>query len=402
MRQLYINIPAMGRAIGVLAGLTGEPTLTGADEAHTDDLTRWAENVPVGWNGSGLAAFLVDGIGQTLWYGYGVAEGEVSPGRDECARLWSYQSGAFRLETDNARGLRVFQTNARDAAGLPGGRELSPVTACVSTFAPQGGNPHGEPLFLACPTVGQVWVEALQAHKSTWRRMGIPVFHVNLELPEGFKDDAQWTATTALLTTVSDNLGAAIKSQVERGIAKDVFTAGKVTISVLGLEGMAMDFQISKRQLLEEIVVASDVPPSLLGYSWSSTERMSQVQMRKLLARVTAIRRAVEPCLRHFVDLRQRLRGDARPYTLSWPDVSLTELTESARAAKDDADAALKRQTYQFNNWRAGLASQEDVAENLTGKRQVDRPMDEPPGAAAPEPQSEPAEREEEREPAVS
>jgi hypothetical protein len=401
MRQLYINIPAMGRAISILAGLTGVPDLVGADDAHTADLTSWSQNVRAGWSGSGLAPFLVDLIGQSLWHGYGVAEGQVGAGRDELTGLWSYQSGNFRLETDDDLGLRVFQMNARDLSGIPGGRELNPLTTCVATFDPQGSDPQGQPLFLACPTVGQVWVEALQAHKSTWRRMGIPVFHVNVELPEGFKDDASWTKTNALLSQVLDNLGEGIKSQVERGIAKDVATAGKVTISVLGLEGMAMDFQISKRQLLEEIVVASDVPPSLLGYSWSATERMSQVQMRKLLARVEGIQRAVTPCLRHLVDLRQRLRGEGRPYTLSWPDTSLTELTETARAAKDDADAALKRQTYHFNLWRAGITDQAGAAEALTGKPDVAREMEEPPGQAPPEPagdRSETEEREEARE----
>jgi hypothetical protein len=173
---------------------------------------------------------------------------------------------------------------------------------------------------------------------------------------------------------------------MELGVAKDFITAGKVTLAIVGLNGeLLASVETTKRQLIEEVVVASGVPPSLFGYSWSSTERMSSVQARKLTGKVWAVRRAVEPCCRHLIDYRQRLKGDPRPYTLEWPDTSLTDLVETAKAALDDARAKNEQRKYWFELWRAGIADQGKVAEELTGSPEVVRPMEEPP-AAAPEP----------------
>lgn len=394
MRELYQSIPAFGRALSILAGFVGCPDIIGQDEAHTADLKTWAATVGAGWGGMGLSTFLADHIAQSLWAGYGVAEAEIREDRAEVTKLWSYQSEYFRLVTTADGTLTILQRNAggvdRGSGGGPfypvyGGLPLDPLQAFVSTFDAQGGNPYGQPLFLACPTVAQVWTEAVLAHKSTWRRMGVPIFHVAAKMPEGFVDSleqrgsvtrrrSEWAA--ADMTT---SLADCTKSQVERGIAKDLVTFGDVTISVLGLEGISMDFQISKRQLLEEIVVASDVPPSLFGYAWSSTERMSSVQARKLVGRVWSIRAAVEPTVRRLLDLRQRLVGEARPYTLDWPDCSLLDLGETARASLDDARSDNEKLAYAYHLWTTGVWDQEQYAAYLTGAPAVKRAMSEPP-----------------------
>jgi len=383
-RQLYLNIPAMGRGISILTALAGEPAVQGVDEEHTLDLQTWTEDVKAGWGGMGLGCFLGDHGGQMLLHGNGVAEAEIGPFRDEVTGLWSYRSEYFRYDTDRGQ-LDIRQLNARDGPGsslVSGGRVLSPLTATVSTFDPQGSAPEGQPLYLACPTVAQVWVETLMAFKSTMRRMGIPIFHINGQYPENWEDDAEFTRATALATQMSNGLNEAVKSQVEQGLAKDWVTLGNVTVKVLGLDGEAMDFQISKRQLIEEIVVASDVPPSLFGYSWSATERMSSVQMRKLSGRVRAIRRALNPCIRKMLDLRQRVRGESRPYTLMWPDTNLAEELETARAALNDANADVKKLQYALALWRLGIWDQTQVAEYCTGSAEVKRALAEPPAVS--------------------
>lgn len=392
MRELKLNIPAMGRGISILSALAGEPTLTGEDDAHTADLQAWAKNVRAGWGGKGLGAWLDDHRGQRLWNGYGVAEAQISEGRDEVVGLWSYRSEYFRFWPASTGELAIIQMNAPpgpDLGAAPtiygGGRQLDNLQACISTFDPEGSGPKGQPLYLACPTIGQVWTETLMAFKSMQRRMGIPVYHVHVELPENFTDDPKWTKTKALVDMISANLMDAVKSQVERGVAKDVFTTGKgkIEIKMLGLEGHeARSFEVDKRTLLEEIVVASDVPPSLFGYAWATTERMSSVQMRKLMGRIGAIRRQDESVIEHMVDLRQRLRGESRKWTMDWPDTNLADLVETSRAALNDSLAEQNKLEYALAMWQAGIWDQLDVALYVTGMPAVKKPMDEPPAVS--------------------
>lgn len=411
MRQLYLQIPIMRRAISILAGMVGVPELTGEDDAHTEALEAWARDVRVGWNGRGLRSWLTDHVGQTLWYGYGVAEAEAEPDASDVFRLWSYRSPNFRFQAWDKETLELFgggsyaaglnlkappeaatrptlQVIQRNALG--GEVPLNPFTSAVSTYDPEGSDPRGQMLFLSCPTVAQVWTTTLQAHGAMQRRMGIPIYVVSWNPPATFEDirvpDTGKYESQVFLEEVEAKIAEMVKGQVERGVARDLALYGDVKVSILGADGHSQDFQVSKRQLLEEIVVASGIPPFLLGYSWSSTERMSQVQERALVNTVDQIRAAVEPAVRAFVDLQQLLAGETRPYELEWPDVGIREMVDSARAALMDAQAEITKLDYATGLWREGVWNQEKVAEYCTGSPDVATPMDEPsaPVAAPP------------------
>ncbi len=389
--ELYEQIPVFKEAIGILAGFVGVPEAVGEDDEHTADLNAFLGGVRVGWSGwsgRGAACWLRDHIGQALWHGYAVGECEISPGRDDVAALWSYRSEHFSLEPQDDGSLSVFQTNA------PGGKRLlNPLTVLGSTFEPQGQDPRGQALFRCCIPPSLTYVEAQQAFKQTNRRQGVPVYHLNWEPPPEFVDrevEAAVYNDDVLVTPavmLSDRIVAAaeaafngaIKSQVELGIAKDFITTGKWTIQQVHRESVTVDFQLAKRNLLEEPIVASGVPPSIYGYAWSSTERMSSVQLERVVGKVWVIRYSVEPALRAILDLRGRLRGDVRPYSLTWPDTVQSDQRDTAAAALDDAKAKETERKYWFGLWRAGIADQARVAEELTGSPGVAVEMDAPP-----------------------
>jgi hypothetical protein len=387
MRELYLNIPVMGRAISILSALAGEPQLIGTDDAHTAELQQWSEDVPSGWSGTGLCSFLEQLRWQRLWHGRAFSEAQISEGRDGVEGIWVYRSENFDARPGTNGELEIIQLNATSNNSNVGGRLLDNLQACVSLFDAQDGGTLGQPLFLACPTIGQIWAETLMAFKATQRRMGIPVYHVQVKLPEGFRDQeitledgTRTTKSEQFAGKISRGLKTALKSQIERGVANDLVTADGVTITILGLNGEIIGtFEIGKRQLIEEIVVASDVTPSLFGYQWSTTERMSGVQMKKLVGRLWSIRRQDAPIIRKFVDLHQRLRGDSRPWIMKWPDTNLADLTETATAALNDANAKLRELLFATFLWKLGIWDQTKVAEHSTGSEQVVKAYDEPP-----------------------
>ena len=84
---------------------------------------------------------------------------------------------------------------------------------------------------------------------------------------------------------------------------------GDVSVKVIGSDGQILDSEIPVRQILEQLVAKTGLPPFLLGLSWSSTERMSQQQADMLTTELWAIRRTVEPVLEQVCTLWLRLHG---------------------------------------------------------------------------------------------
>ena len=73
------------------------------------------------------------------------------------------------------------------------------------------------------------------------------------------------------------------------GSVRDFVAVGDVDIKVIGADGPILDSQAPVRQILEQLVARTGIPPFMLGLSWSSTERMSAQQADMLTTEVTAI-----------------------------------------------------------------------------------------------------------------
>src|ERR1041385_8478435 len=137
MRELYLNIPVMGRAISILSALAGEPELIGVDDAHTAELKQWGEDVPAGWSGNGLCSFLEQLRWQRLWHGRAFAEAQIGEGKDEVTGLWVYRAEHFDARPGPDGQLQIFQLNATSSNSAVGGRLLDNLQACVSLFDSQ-------------------------------------------------------------------------------------------------------------------------------------------------------------------------------------------------------------------------------------------------------------------------
>ena len=115
-------------------------------------------------------------------------------------------------------------------------------------------------------------------------------------------------------------------------------------MEVVGPHGAPIAVAEPFRVFCEQLVAATGLPPWLLGLHWSSTERLATQQADLLVAQIEALRRSVQPELERMIDLRQRLAGQSARVTVTWPEVSLRDRTEQARAALWEAQAeALRR-----------------------------------------------------------
>ncbi len=75
------------------------------------------------------------------------------------------------------------------------------------------------------------------------------------------------------------------------GRVRDFVAVGDVDIKVIGADNQVLDSEVPVRQILEQLVARTGIPPFLLGLSWSSTERMSTQQADMMTSELTAIRR---------------------------------------------------------------------------------------------------------------
>ena len=118
-----------------------------------------------------------------------------------------------------------------------------------------------------------------------------------------------------------------------------VLAFGIMAVKVIGADGPVLDAAVPVRQLLEQLVAKTGLPPFLLGLSWSSTERMSAQQADLLTSELWALRRAVEPVLLRICTLWLRLHGCGCAPEIVWDDISLQDITQEAQAALYRAQA---------------------------------------------------------------
>ena len=113
---------------------------------------------------------------------------------------------------------------------------------------------------------------------------------------------------------------------------KDFVAVGDVQVSVIGADNVALDSQVPVRQVMEQIVAKTGIPPFMLGLSWNSTERMSAQQADMLTTEITAIRRTLTPVMERVCRLWLRMNGTDCGVEILWDDINLQDEVEEARA----------------------------------------------------------------------
>ncbi len=117
------------------------------------------------------------------------------------------------------------------------------------------------------------------------------------------------------------------------GSVRDFVAVGDVNIRVIGADNQILDSEVPVRQILEQIVAKTGIPPFMLGLNWNSTERMSSQQADLLTTEITAIRRTLTPVVERVCRLWLRMHGYACAPEADWDDINLQDQVEESRAA---------------------------------------------------------------------
>ena len=326
-RAIREGVPVVDAAICKLVRLCGGVKALCRDGRAQEGLDRFLRTVDVGRGQRGIQAFLDQYLDSMLVCGRGV--GEIVPaadGRDIAAVLCA---DVDRVEIREGDSPLDFALCVRDGLGpvrVPERQELLLFTP----FQPEAGAPYGASMLRSMPFLTGILMKIFQAVGKNWERMGNVRFAVVCK-----GEDA---AARERCDLVAREWSAAMRAGRD-GAVRDFVCAGDVDIRVIGADNQALDSEVPVRQILEQLVAKTGIPPFLLGLSWSSTERMSSQQADILTSEIAAIRRSLEPVVERICELWLRLRGFDERITVEWADVNLQDEESEARAALYRAQA---------------------------------------------------------------
>ena len=327
-RSIREAVPVVDAAIGKLVRLCGGVSVACRDRRAQEELNRFLRTVRVGRGQRGIQAFLDQYLDSMLVCGRAV--GEIVPSRDGRGIEAVLCADVGRVEIREGDSPLDFTLCARDGGGTV--RELPRQELLLFTpFQPETGAPYGVSMLRSMPFLAGVLTQIFESIGKNWERMGNVRFAVVCRGESGGLAQER-------CAQVAREWGAAMQAGRD-GAVRDFVCAGDVDIRVIGADNQVLDSEVPVRQILEQLVAKTGIPPFLLGLSWSSTERMSAQQADIMTSEIAAIRRGLEPVVERICELWLRLGGYDDRVSVEWADVNLQDEESEARAALYRAQA---------------------------------------------------------------
>lgn len=322
-RSIREAVPIIDAAIWKMVRLCGGVQVRCGDTRAQQGLNRFLATVDTGRGQQGLQSFLDQYLDCMLTCGQGVGEMVLDPQGKTIAALLCADPALVEIrEGDSPLDFRLC---VREDGGQP--KELPWQQLLLFTpFQPEAEHPYGVSMLRSMPFLTGVLLKIYQALGQNWERVGNLRFAVVCKPDENSPLSAQERGEQ-----VASQWSQAMQSS-RQGAVRDFVAVGDVDIKVIGADNQILDSEVPVRQILEQLVAKTGIPPFLLGLSWSSTERMSAQQADLLTSEITAIRRSLEPMLRRICRLWLRLGGYDDQVSIEWEDINLQDIVEEARA----------------------------------------------------------------------
>ena len=332
-RELREAIPVLDAAVGKLVRLSGGFNVECESKLAQEKLNRFLDTVPCGRGQYGMNNFLAGYLDSLLTYGRAVGEMVIGSGKLR-AVCWGDVTALEVHEGDSPLEMVLWGPDERGVMGPLPYQQLLLFT----TMNPEPGHPYGVSVFRGMPFLAEILMRIYQTIGSNWERAGNVRYSVICKGGEGMDP------------LVAQERGKQVAAEWSRamedaknGTVRDFVAVGDVEIKVIGGEAPILDSQVPVRQILEQLVAKTGLPPFLLGLNWSTTERMSAQQADILTSELWAIRRTVEPAVAKICRTFLALEGLDDRFRIHWDDISLQDITEEAQAELYKAQAEKAR-----------------------------------------------------------
>ena len=320
-RALRESLPLVDAAVSKLVRLVGGFTVCCADKQAEAALREALRTLPVGYGQRGVEQFLTAYLGGLLTDGCAIGEMVVQGGHlaglcwGDVTRV-ELQCGESPLETV------ICQREHGVLTPLPQQHLL-----LLTTLNPEAAHPYGVSLLRGMPALAEILMKIYRTIGVNWEHAGNVRYSVVCKPGSGESGSSAKERAQQIAAAWSEAM-----RESKQGVIRDFVAVGDVEIRVIGADGQVMDSEIPVRQLLEQLVARTGLPPFMLGLSWSSTERMSQQQADLLTSELWSLRRTMEPVLERICELWLALEGFGGTAEIVWNEISLQDTVEEARA----------------------------------------------------------------------
>ena len=332
-RELREAVPVLDAAVGKLVRLSGGFQVKCRDAQAQKKLAEFLKTMPCGRGQVGMDSFLTGYLDSLLTYGRAVGELVVAGGKLR-AVCWGDVTALEVHEGDNILETEIWGMDAQGwMRPLPYQHLL-----LFTTLHPEPANPYGVSLFRGMPFLADILMKIYNSIGVNWDRAGNVRYSVICKGGENMDP--------ALVQERGRQVAAEWARAMEdgkNGTVRDFVAVGDVEIKVIGGEAPILDSEVPVRQILEQLVARTGLPPFLLGLNWSTTERMSTQQADLLTSELWSLRRTVEPAVMKVCRTFLALEGLDNKVEILWDDISLQDITEQAKAELYLAQAAKYR-----------------------------------------------------------
>lgn len=321
------NVPIVDAAIDKIVRLVGGFTVTCEDKALEADLSEFLSTVRVGPAQTGICAFLASYLDQLLMYGTAVAEIVPNTSFTDIAALYNAPLDGLEI---------VSGDNPFDTAVCR--REYGVLTPAPyqqlimhSALRPAAGSAVGTSLLASMPFVTDILMKIYSCIGGNFERMGNLRYAVTYR-PQG---DSDRVSAKERAMQIAEQWTGAMQSREVR----DFVAVGDVDIKVIGADSKMLSTEVPVRQMLEQIVAKTGLPPFLLGLSWSSTERMSAQQADILTSELEYYRSLLTPIILQICNMWQHMHSQAKKLSVEWDCINMQDEIDISRARLYNAQA---------------------------------------------------------------
>ena len=320
-RAVREAVPVVDAAIYKLIRMTGGVRATCQDAAAQRQLQTFLRTVPTGRGQQGINAFLDCYLDSLLVCGRAIGEIVPARGDRDIAALLCGRADCIDIR-EGSQPLE-FCICGPDETG-----RMEPLPfqnlLLFTPFHPEAEHPYGVSLMRSLPFLTDILMKIYHTVGVNWERCG------NVRFAVTCRDGGNGQAAERSRMLASEWSQA--MQETKQGSVRDFVAVGDVDIRVIGGDAPILDSEVPVRQILEQVVAKTGIPPFMLGLSWSSTERMSAQQADLLTTEITAIRRALTPTVERICRLWLRMHGFTCGYEVVWDDINLQDEVEEAKA----------------------------------------------------------------------
>ncbi len=329
-RELYSSlresVPVIDAAICKIVRLIGRFNVITEDKACQKIADDFVKGVKINGSSNGINNFIYSYLDSLLTYGEAV--GEMIPDANAFGIEYLYNASLDDVEIragNSVLDLRVCRSDMTTVTEVE-----YPQLVFATLLNQKAGTVKGTSILSGLPFVSSILLRIFTSIKNNWERVGDVRFAVTYN-----PDSNAGSLTQESARQIADEWKKAMRSDS----VCDFVAVGDVSIRVIGAENQIPDCEIPVRTIMEQILAKLGIPPFLLGFSWSSTERMSEQQADILTSELEYYRAVVEPVISKIVSMHLRLSGYNSGFEIVWDDINLQDTVELSQARLNNARA---------------------------------------------------------------